>query len=611
MSLPPHDGQPQAWWTQTIPQLFAAQVAERSGAIAVSSGAVRISYAELDERASQVAAWLGLRGVGTESVVAVRMERCPDLIAALVGILKAGAVYLALETSTPQPRWERLITEAGAATLVTGEDLPAKAGLPTLRLPGGLADVDGRAVPLSRETLSREARPDGLAYICFTSGSTGRPKGVAVPHRAVARLVGGGFADLGPAQTFLHLSPLSFDASTFEIWAPLLTGGRLAIYPPGPLLAEELVRVLAEEKVTTLWLTAGLFHRMVDHHLEDLGGLHQLLAGGDVLRPGHVNQVIGRFPRMRLINGYGPTENTTFTSCHAISGPVCAGSVPIGRPIAGTEVRVLDAGLRPVPPGTRGELYVAGTGLSRGYVAQPGLTAASFVPDPFAEVPGARMYRTGDSVRLTPGGELEFLGRDDRQVKIRGFRVEPFEVEREVAGQPGVGQAVVLARHDLLAEEKSLIAYLVPDPASDVEPEDLATRVRRSLRDTLPPYMIPAAFVTMEEFPLTANGKIDTASLPTPHRAARQADSEFLAPRTPTEQLVCDLWSESLGLDLVGVLDDFFELGGNSLLAMDLISRTELIFEVELPVRALLYHPNVAEFAGAVDALLSVGRGRE
>jgi amino acid adenylation domain-containing protein len=606
MFLPPHNGLPQAArWAQTISQLFDAQVAERPDAIAVSSGAMRISYAELDERARRIAVWLGLRGVDAESVVAVRMERCPDLIAALVGILKAGAAYLALEPATPQARWERLVDEAGAAALVVGEDLPAKVGLPTLQLPGGLADVDCRAVPLSQE-----ARPDGLAYVCFTSGSTGRPKGVGVPHRAVARLVGGGFADLGPAQTFLHLSPLSFDASTFEIWAPLLTGGRLAIHPPGPLLAEELARVLAEEKVTTLWLTAGLFHRMVDYHLEDLDGLHQLLAGGDVLRPGYVNRVIGRFPQMRLINGYGPTENTTFTSCHAISGPVSTVSVPIGRPIAGTEVRVLDAELRPVPPGARGELYVAGAGLSRGYVAQPGLTAASFVPDPFAEVPGARMYRTGDMVFLAPGGELEFLGRDDRQVKIRGFRVEPFEVEREVAGQPGVGQAVVLARHDLLPGEKGLIAYLVPERASDVEPEDLAARVRRSLRDTLPPYMIPAAFVTMEEFPLTTNGKIDTSSLTTPQRTARQADSEFLAPRTPTEQLVCDLWSESLGLDLVGALDDFFELGGNSLLAMDLISRTELIFDVELPVRALLYHPNVVEFADAIDALLTVGRMR-
>ncbi|MFD7834763.1 amino acid adenylation domain-containing protein [Streptomyces sp. NPDC059761] len=573
----------------TIPELFAAQVHDRRHEVAVSSGGSTVTFGELDERTDRIAAWLVAHGVGVEDVVAVELQRGHDLIAVLIGTLKTGAAYLPLEVGIPQVRRDKLATAAGAVVVVSAAGRPAvNGGPPVLAL-----DDMGEHPPFA----ARRVHPDGLAYLSFTSGSTGLPKAVAVPHRAVVRLVRGGFADLGPDETFLLLAPVSFDASTFEIWAPLLTGGRLAIHPPGPLVSEELVGTLADEKVTTLWLTAGLFHRMVDHHLEDLAGLRQLLAGGDVLSVDHVNRFVARHPSIRLINGYGPTENTTFTTCHTLSGPV-AGSVPIGRPLKGTGVRTLDEALN---PSETGELYVTGAGLSRGYVGQPSATAVSFVPDPFAEVSGARMYRTGDLVRQTPEG-IEFLGRGDRQVKIRGFRVEPSEVEREVAALPGVGQAVVLARKDSTGEN-GLTAYLLPAPDED-EPESLPARVRRTLRTTLPAAMIPAAFVTVEEFPITVNGKVDPAALPEPGRVQRDADNEFVAARSATEQLVCDLWAEALGLDRVGALDDFFELGGNSLLAMDLISRTELVFDVELPIRALLHHPSVEEFASAIGELL-------
>ncbi|MFF0745355.1 amino acid adenylation domain-containing protein [Streptomyces sp. NPDC004111] len=572
----------------TLPEMFAAQVRDRGDAVAVSSGGTDVTYGALDARSGRIAAWLAAQGIGVEDVVAVELERGHDLIAVMLGVLKAGAAYLPLEVGIPEVRREKLAAAAGAVAVVAATGRTVHEGPRLLAL-----DTMAEHPPLA----PRPVHPDGLAYVSYTSGSTGLPKGVAVPHRAVARLVRGGFADLGPEETFLQLAPVSFDASTFEIWAPLLTGGRLVVHPPGPLVGEELAATLAEEKVTTLWLTAGLFHRMVDHHLDDLAGLRQLLAGGDVLSVDHVNRFTARHPAIRLINGYGPTENTTFTTCHTVTGPV-TGSVPIGRPIRGTGVRTLDKALNPA--GT-GELHVTGAGLARGYVGQPSVTAVSFVPDPHAEVPGTRMYRTGDLVRLTDDG-IEFLGRGDRQVKIRGFRVEPSEVEREIAALPGVAQSVVLASGDSTGE-RGLTAYLLPAPDED-DPETLPARVRRTLRTALPAAMIPAAFMTVGEFPVTANGKVDPAALPRPGRNPRDADNDYLAPRSATEQLVCDLWAEALGLDRVGVLDDFFELGGNSLLAMDLISRTELVFDVELPIRALLHHPSVEEFAEAIGELL-------
>lgn len=603
-------------WEHTIPQLFAAQVRERPQAIAVTFGGSNVSYAELDERSDRIAHRLRAIGVGPESVVAVRVDRGPGLVAALLGVVKAGGAYLGLEADMPAARRAELITAAGAVALVTGteplREEPSAAGedpdgADALRIAAALPGAAAEPVP-GPATAGHPAvaiDPGGLAYVSFTSGSTGRPKGVAVPHRAVARLVAGSFAETGPDETFLHLSPVAFDASTFELWACLLNGGRLVVHRPGPLATDELAALLAEERVTTAWLTAGLFHQMVEHHLEALGGLRQLLAGGDVLNPAHVNRFVDRFPGIRLINGYGPTENTTFTTCHTLSGPVRSGSVPIGRPVEGTGVRVLDDDLRAVPAGERGQLYATGTGLSRGYLGDAVATALAFLPDPYADVPGSRMYRTGDAVRGTADGDLEFLGRADRQVKIRGHRVDPSEVERVLAAHAGVKEAVVVVRPDA-AHGNSMSAYFVADPALEQDPAFLAAALRRSLRETLPSPMIPAAFIPVGTFPLTANGKVDTTALPVPARTARQADSDYLAPRSATEQLICDLWAEALGTESVGVLDDFFDLGGNSLMAVDLMSRTELVFGVELPIRTLLHNPTVAEFAGAVDELVAV-----
>ncbi len=584
-------------WDRTIPGLFDDQVRAAPDAVAVTCAGDALTYAQLDDRADRIAGWLAGRGVGPEDVVACQLERGIDLVATLLGILKAGAAYLSIEPDAPPSRVDEVLAASRAAALVTGGEA-TRPDLPTLKLGTGPVDA---APPAARP----EIHPDNLAYVAFTSGSTGTPKGVGVPHRAVARLVRGDSAEFGPGEVFLLLAPVSFDASTLEIWGALLNGGRLAVYPPGPVDAEDLAKVLAQEQVTTLWLTAGFFHRMVDHYVDALGGLRQLLAGGDVLDPARVNRLLEAHPGVRVINGYGPTENTTFSSCNTIPAPVRDGYVPIGRAIAGTDLYVVDADLRPVGRGGRGELCAGGAGLSRGYITDPAATAARFVPNPFSTEPGARMYRTGDMVDYVDEGVMHFLGRADRQVKIRGFRIEPAEIERALASVPQVKEAVLVTRSD--GRDKYLVAYVLPSGADGAEPAQLVARIRRRLRELLPAYMIPSAFVPVEEFPLKRNGKIDASRLPPLERGVRDADSEYVAARSPTEQLVCDLWSEALMIDRVGVHDDFFELGGNSLLAMDLIGRMETVFGVDLPIRMLLMHPTVEEFGGAVDDL--PGRG--
>jgi amino acid adenylation domain-containing protein len=591
-----------AWGDFTMLDLFEQQVGARPEATAVSSGNVDVSYAELDQSSDRVAGWLVQHNVVPEDIVAVEMSRDSNLVVALLGVLKAGAAYLALELDAPRSRRDRLIADARASAVITSPDQPGRDLLPTLRMCTDFEPHDDAG-----RFKARPVQPESLAYVCYTSGSTGQPKGVCVPHSAVVRLVAGDYCKFGPGQTFLLLSPVSFDASTFEIWAPLLTGGRVVIHPAGPLAPEDLVSVLKEQKVTTLFLTTALFHRMVHRNLEVFAGICQLLTGGEVLNPALFNRFFERFPKIRLIAAYGPTENTAFTTCQTIAEPVHTPWVTLGQPIAGTHIQILDSSLKPVPLGADGELCVSGAGLSRGYLGQPAATAASFVPDPFGS-PGSRMYCTGDLARQHPEGGLEFIGRGDRQVKVRGFRVEPAEVEREISTIPGVKEAVV-ATYGSYLEEKHLIAYLVPD-SGDNDPGELAARVRKRLRGTLQAAMIPTAFVTLNQLPLTPNGKIDRALLPVPERSTRLTDSNFVAPRSSTEQLLCDIWAESLNIQSVGVQDDFFELGGNSLLALDLIDHTEKVFDVELPVRELLYHPTIEEFAGVIENLLVPGSVR-
>ncbi|MFD5797635.1 amino acid adenylation domain-containing protein [Streptomyces diastatochromogenes] len=582
----------------TLPELFAAQAAATPGAVALVVDGVRLSYAELDARANRLARLLIGRGVAPESVVAVALERGVDLVVALLAVVKAGGAYLPLDLSYPAERIAHMLADSTPILLLTGgRDTVATAGLArvaldeeeTARELAGLAEG-----PLQPTELRAPLSADNAAYVIYTSGSTGRPKGTVVPHRAVDRLVReSGYLELGPGNVVGQLSSASFDAATLEIWGPLLNGATLAVAAPGALSVAELKAFLTAHAVDTAWLTAGLFHEVVDQDVAALAGLRRLLAGGDALSPAHCRRLLAALPEVRLFNGYGPTENTTFTTVHEILAAELTertASVPIGSPIADTRVYVLDAALRPVPVGVEGELYTTGAGLARGYEQQAALTAERFVACPLE--PGARMYRTGDRARWTADGRLVFSGRTDHQVKIRGFRVEPGEVTEVLSGHPQVAQAAVVTREDASGGPR-LVAYVVPaDPAGTELPDS----VREFLADRLPEYLVPAAVVVLDALPLTANGKLDRAALPAP----AYPTGGGRGPADSREEAVGGLFREVLGLADVGMDDDFFALGGHSLLATRLVTRVREVLGVELPLRAVFEARTVAGLARRV-----------
>ncbi|HJX29511.1 MAG TPA: non-ribosomal peptide synthetase, partial [Thermoanaerobaculia bacterium] len=545
------------------------------------------------------------RGVHLEERIALAADRSPGLIAALLGIVRAGGAYLPLDPTSPPGRLAWMLRDAGARLLIADRrmlDLLPPAllppGLETLALDELLAESGEEALP------ALPAPPDipaeALAYVMYTSGSTGTPKGVAVNHRNVVRLVrGADYAGMGAEEVWLQMAPVSFDAATLEIWAPLLNGGRLALMPPGRAGLDDLAEALARHAVTSLWLTAGLFHQMVDHRLEALRPLRQLLAGGDVVSASHARRLLEALPGLTLIDGYGPTEGTTFTCCHRMrpgTASEVGASVPIGRPIANARVYVVDGELRPVPPGVAGELLAGGDGLARGYLGRPELTAERFVPDPFSGLPGERLYRTGDRVRWRNDGALEFLGRLDQQVKIRGFRVEPEEVEAALVRHPSVRQAVVLPREGKGgAADRALVAWVVPREASP-ERRPRSGELQRFLRERLPEPMIPAAWVILDALPLTANGKVDHRALPEPEEA-RSADAVSGEPRTPLERDLVEIAALVLGLEKVGIHDNFFDLGGHSLLATQLVARLNDQLGCEVSLHLLFDATDFADLA--------------
>jgi amino acid adenylation domain-containing protein len=582
----------------TLHELFAAQVARTPDAVAVVDATGETTYAELDRRAGRLAARLRALGVGPDVCVGLCVERSADLIAAVLGTLKAGGAYVPLDPQFPSERLAGMLADVGARVQVVEDRFAA--ALPVSGERVLLSEAfHGSTEPFAEVT----ADPESLAYVMFTSGSTGRPKGVAVTHRNVARLVcDTDYARFGPGEVFLQLSAVSFDASTWEIWGALLHGGRLVIFPPGPPSLEELGAFLERYGVTVLFLTTGLFNQMVESHVDALRGVGQLLTGGDVGSPAHLHQAVRTLPQTALLHCYGPTEGTTFTTCHALT-PETGTPVPIGRPIANTQVYVLAAGLRLVPPGVAGKLYVGGDGLARGYVSRPDLTAERFVPDPMSREPGARLYDTGDLSRWR-AGELEFLGRVDSQVKLRGFRIEPGEIEAVLESHPGVQTAVVIPREDRPGD-KRLAAYVVPGTES-VTPAEL----RQMLQAKLPPFMVPAAIVLLKSTPLTSSGKIDRKALPAPE-ATRDLTVELVGPRTPLEEQIAGVWRTVLGIDEIGVHDSFWDLGGHSLLATKILSRVRQVFGIELPLSTLFIAPSLAEFAEAVGRGVLAAEGSE
>ncbi|MFL5540511.1 MAG: non-ribosomal peptide synthase/polyketide synthase [Longimicrobiaceae bacterium] len=598
-------------WNETAAEIPAASIGALFSEVArrtpdapalLAEGGVRIAYAELEARANRLARVLRRRGVGPETRVGLCVERGVEQVTALLAILKAGGAYVPLDPAYPR---ERLAYMAGDSALRLVLAQPELAD----RIPAGAAGIVPLGAALAEAAgedageLESGAGPDTLAYVVYTSGSTGKPKGVMVPHRAVVRLVRGtDFIDFSPGEVFLGFAPVAFDASTLELWGPLLNGGALALHPAGTPTLEELGGFIRGQGVTTLWLTAGLFHPLAERDPSVFAGVRQLVAGGDVVSPQAVRRVLEANPGLVVTNGYGPTEGTTFTCCHAMRAADEVGDpVPLGRPIGNTRAYVLDEWMQPCPVGVPGELYAGGLGVARGYQGRPAATAERFVPDPFSGIPGARLYRTGDRVRWTEGGVVEFMGRVDQQVKIRGFRVEPGEIEAALLDSPLVRACVVDVRED--DGEKRLVGYVVPEHGAAPATRDL----RDAVAGRLPEYMVPAAFVLLDALPLTANGKVDRRALPAPAAAGADAADAFVAPRTPVEEVLAGIFAQVLKAERVGVHDDFFELGGHSLRAVQVSSRVREILGVDVPLRTLFEAATVAGVAESVERLLREG----
>jgi amino acid adenylation domain-containing protein/non-ribosomal peptide synthase protein (TIGR01720 family) len=573
---------------ESIPAIFERHAASSPDSIAVVFQNERVTYSELNKRSNRLARLLAQREVRKGMLVGVSLPRTVELIVALLAVLKSGAGYLPLDGDYPEERLQRLLADAGVHLVIAdGESGPA------LKAADVLLIDDDKLKEFSDSNPGMEISPEDLAYVMYTSGSTGVPKGVAVPHRGVTRLVSPRqeYLRFSKEEVFLQLAPVSFDASTLEIWGPLLNGGRLVLMPPGMPTLEEMGRVIQSEEVTTLWLTAGLFHLAVDECIEQLRPVRQLLAGGDVLSPARVRRVQRELPGCVLCNGYGPTENTTFTCCHRLeSNDPISGSVPIGRPIGKTRVYVLDKNLERVGIGIPGELYTDGDGLAWGYWNCPDLTAEKFLPNPFGDVPGARIYRTGDLVRFGANGVLEFLGRIDRQVKIRGFRVELAGIEAVLSAHPSIREAAVVKRP---GGADMLVAYVVAAP--DLELDQL----HDYLKSHLPGYMIPACVVALDTIPLTPNGKLDRAALPDPPPAAAAQSAGFEAPRSTTEALLAEVWSQLLGAKRVGVFDNFFALGGDSIISIQVVARANQR-GLKLTSKDIFENQTIAELARVV-----------
>lgn len=601
-------------WNQTatdypqhtsVASVFEAQAAQRPEYVALRFGDQALTYGELNRRANQVAHRLLACGVMVGSVVGLMVERSPEMMIGLLGIIKAGAIYCPLEVDTPDERLRHIIADSDLQHCVVGtmpHALPALANVQCL----SLNPVSNSAIAVDTayaehtDNLPHSNNSQAPMYIMYTSGSTGLPKGVLVTHEGVLRLVCGcDFIDVDHRDVFLQLSTPSFDASTLEIWGALLNGAELVLAPPQKLAVDELGDLLKTYEVTTLWLTAAFLNLVVKEEVSILKGLRHLLAGGDVLSVATIEQVLNTLDSSaRVINGYGPTENTTFTCCHPIefSDIQGQGGIPIGKPIANTQAYVLNDALEPLGVGMVGELYTSGAGLALGYLGQPALTADRFIPNPFASAEnnaGSRLYRTGDLVSWRADGTLEFIGRVDFQVKIRGYRIELGDIETAVERIAGVKETVVLAREDE-PSMKRLVAYVVGDVDAD--------ELRAQLRGTLPDYMLPSAFVVMQSFPLTQNGKVDRRALPIPDIDTRE---DYVAPESEAERALCDVWAEVFKRAQIGIHDNFFDLGGDSILSIQIASRANKA-GYRVSVKDIFTYPTVAELAPHCDVALQV-----
>jgi len=570
----------------TIVERLQTWAARTPDAPAVVGDGGQLSYRQLNDRANQLARHLLTLGAGPERVVGVCLERTVERFVVLLAIAKCGAAYLPVDADFPADRIRFLMSDAAAVLMIVSSSLLARlplGGTPVVTLGDGSLELTGYAT----ENLPTRPRPDGLAYLISTSGSTGNPKSVAISHRALSRLVDGAprYLEVGPGSVFLQAGPLTFDVAVLE-WAPLAHGGRVVVADTGSLL-DGLRHVLREHRVTTLKLVSPQLDILVEQDVHILSGLRQLVVGGDVVNPRSFVMAGELLPGCRVVASYGPTECTVLATI--FEGGPWSGRVPIGRPVSHTSAYILDEDLQPVSVGMRGEIYLAGDGLARGYFSRPGLTAASFVPDPFGP-PGSRMYRTGDLGRYLPNGDIDFLGRADNQVKIRGFRIETSEVEHALLRHPDITSAAVVRA--TLETGPALVAYIVAATTVD------EGALRGMLREALPAYMCPDHFVTIPRFTLTANNKVDRAALPSVTAAVTHT-GEDLPPTTGLEARVVAAWSAVLGRPL-SAFDDFFDHGGHSLLVPRATATVRRELGREVPLQLMLEYRTPASYAAAI-----------
>lgn len=583
--------------------LFESQVERTPEAIAIVCEHEQLTYADLNRRANQLAHHLRRLGVGPEVAVGLCMDRSAEMVVGLLGILKAGGYYVPLDPAYPKSRLDFMLQDTQAPVLLT--QTRALAALP----PHGahVLCLDGTSSGIAQgpaENLPSRTTATNLAYVMYTSGSSGKPKGVQVQHRNIVRLLfGADYARLDATRTILHMAPISFDASTFELWGALLHGARCVLLPARVPSAADIRDAVRTHHVTTMWLTASLFNMVIDEAPDALQGVEQVLTGGESLSVAHIRRALDLLPSTQLINGYGPTEGTTFTCCHPIPRRLdaAARSIPIGRPIGQTQVYILDHDMHPTPIGVPGQLYIGGDGLARGYLNRPDLTRDSFVANPFSDEPEARLYKSGDIARYRPDGTIEFVGRADTQVKIRGFRVELGEIETVLAQHPAVQEALVLHRDDGPGGRR-LVAYIVPRAGQRAE----VSRLRSFLREYVPEYMIPPIFVEMAALPRDPNGKLDRHALPPPGAAHLEPDELGVMPRTAREHVLAQIWAEILGQERVGVFANFFELGGDSIKSIQVIARAEQA-GLQLRPEQMFEYQTVAELAAAAKVVPALG----
>jgi amino acid adenylation domain-containing protein len=587
--------------SQCVPQLVSRQAVSTPHAIAVANGVEVLTYAELERQANQLAHCLQSAGVGRESLVGLYLKRSPALIVGALAALKSGAAYLPLDPASPAERIAFMLHDSGASVIVTSDALRTQ-------LPNGLwqvVNLDGDAEQIRNQSArvpETESRPQDLAYVIYTSGSTGQPKGVEIAHSSLTNLICWHIRafQIGPADRASFLAALGFDAAVWELW-PYLTAGASIHIPKDDVRndATALRDWLLEQRITVSFAVTAIAESMLALEWPPDTSLRTLLTGADSLR----RRPAADLP-FTLVNNYGPTEYTVVATSGAVDAAETTSSPSIGRPIDNTTAYVLDEAMRPLPPGESGELYLAGAGLARGYRNRPDLTTERFVRNPFGPGKDDRLYRTGDLIRVLLNGDLEFLGRVDEQVKIRGFRVEPGEIVAALNSCPGVQTSTVIARGEGDGE-KRLIAYVVPRPDYGEPGSKLtAAFLRDHLHKLLPDYMIPAVLVEVDSIPTTANGKVDRLALPEPTDANTFGEEGYVAPNGLVEERLAAIVAPLLRVARVGVNDNFFLLGGHSLLGTQLISRISDSFGINLPLLSLFDHPTVAGMSSEIERLI-------